>query len=753
MDKDRTRRYQTAYALAEDIQRYLNQEPVLAGPPSTIYKFRKFASRNKGVFVSAVTIIAVVVLAAIISVVLAITATEAKKAEIQQRQKAEMLAKQQEEDLYFNHIAMAHQELKANRPVHALNLLSKCPKHLRHWEWHYLQRMCRFQDTPSIEFDSPIVSFAFSPDGSKLAALCVDGRLVIRDFLTGRESSLQVRQPSSTQLVRDADYQVTQWIVFSPDGKCVAIVGDGNSVEVISLVSRKVEQTLSGNTGFITEIAFAPDGNRLAAISFNNTVNIWDLHNGKLLRTLSLPFGAYALAFSSGGELLFTADGHREGNFKIWDSWTGEKLQSSIRHSGWILDIAVSSDGKRIATGSWDDTIVLSSDDKEEDASLTGHIEAVFGLAFTKDGRRLASISNDRTVRLWDTDNGREILKLTNRNEDFRNIVFGKEDRKIIISDGTRELIVFDGSPVIEEEMAKSIVLRGHKERVLNVVYSPSGDRLVSASWDGSIMIWDPTQEEHRSSIEIHVVTALAVSPNDHWIAATGGDREHNVIKVWKATSPHRELFSWKSEQGEDLWGVLFSVDSKYLITCGSRGVVRVFDWHANKLVVDLGIQNDAIYRLSASPDGRFFATTEFDGEVVVWDGTRLTERQEGRTIFRGRSPGWAEFSPDGSCLTVGDRNGDILILDVKSGEKVMTIPNAHGEVVFRAPFSPDGKYIASCSFDQTVRIWEADTGKPVDVLIGHEGNIYSVVWSPDSKHVTSAGADGTVRIWTPRLE
>ena len=250
------------------------------------------------------TVIAVVVLAAIISVVLAITATEAKKAEMQQRQKAEMLAKQQEEDLYFNHIAMAHQELKANRPVHALNLLSKCPKHLRHWEWHYLQRMCHFQDTPFIEFDSPIVAFAFNPDGSKLAALCVDGRLVIRDFLTGRESSLQVREPSSTQLVRDADYQVTQWIAFSPDRKCVAIVGDGNSVEVISLASGKVEQTLSGHAGFITEIAFAPDGNRLAAIGFDNIVSIWDHRNGKLLRTLSLPFGAYALAFSPDGELL-----------------------------------------------------------------------------------------------------------------------------------------------------------------------------------------------------------------------------------------------------------------------------------------------------------------------------------------------------------------------------------------------------------------------------------------------------------------
>jgi len=79
---------------------------------------------------------------------------------------------------------------------------------------------------------------------------------------------------------------------LSPDGKCVAVVGDGNSVEVISLVSGKPKQILSGHTGLITEIAFAPDGNRLTAISFDNTVSIWDHRNSKLLRTLSLPFGA-----------------------------------------------------------------------------------------------------------------------------------------------------------------------------------------------------------------------------------------------------------------------------------------------------------------------------------------------------------------------------------------------------------------------------------------------------------------------------
>ncbi|MFC1795042.1 WD40 repeat domain-containing protein, partial [Planctomycetota bacterium] len=680
-------------------------------------------------------------------------AEEAQGVAEQAQETAETLSKQQEENLYFNHIAMAHQELQANRPVHALNLLSKCPKHLRHWEWNYLRRKCQFQKTPFLEFDSPVVSFEFNPDGSELAVLCVNGRLVIRDYITDRESTFQVRQESSQELVRVAYYEVIQWITFSPDSKYIAVAVDGNNIDVMSLPSGKVEQTLAGHTDTIVKVVFTPDGTRLATAGLDGSLCIWDHHDGKLLRTLSFkarPF--YSLAFSPDGKLLFTDDGQINGNFRTWNSQTGEELKSSIRHSGgWILDIEVSSDGKRIATASWDNTIVMSSEDHVDSLRLTGHTEAVVRLAFTKDGQRLVSISNDMTIRVWDTRNGREILKLSGLNKDLRNVAFWKEDRKLIVSDGTRGLIVFDGSPVIEEETKKSIVLQGHDARVLNVAYFASGDRLVSASEDGSIRIWNTIQGEHISSIEFNAAATVAISPEDRWIAASGWDRDHGVVKVWEATPPHRELFAWKGKR--ELWDVSFGVDSQYLIVVGSGGVVRVFDWQANLLVCETGTQEGAIYRLSTGPGGRFFATTGFNREVVIWDATRLTERQQGRTIFRGRGAGWAEFGPDSRRLAVGDRNGDIIVLDVESGERLLLIPNAHGEVVFRTPFSPDGKYLASCSFDQTIRVWEASTGKPVDILIGHEGGIYSVVWSPDSKHVASAGADGTVRIWTPRLK
>ncbi|MFC1795043.1 serine/threonine protein kinase, partial [Planctomycetota bacterium] len=224
MDKDRTRRYQTAYALYEDIQRYLNQKPVLAGPPSTIYKFRKFAVRNKGVFVSVATIAVVVVLAAIISIILAVTATKAKMAETEQRQKAETLSKQQEEDLYFNHITLAHQELKANRPVHALDYLNKCPEKLRNWEWNYLYRNSLSEETPALVFDVNVLSFDVNPNGSKLAALCSDGQLLVRDLVTGHESPPYQVRKNLAQL--DDDYYdawMMEWVAFCPDGKRIAV--------------------------------------------------------------------------------------------------------------------------------------------------------------------------------------------------------------------------------------------------------------------------------------------------------------------------------------------------------------------------------------------------------------------------------------------------------------------------------------------------------------------------------------------------
>ncbi len=757
MDKDRTQRYQTAYALAEDIQRYLNQEPVLAGPPSTIHKVRKFAVRNKGLFVSTAAIAGVVILAAVVSFVLAIKATRAEKAETVQRQKAETLALQQEEDLYFNHIKLAQQELNANRPVPALDLLTKCPEHLRNWEWHYLQRKSHFQEAPPLEFDDKVISFDFSPDGSKLAAFCANGKLVIRDRLAGKKTSYTVRE-NLTQLAYDSRTTYLKWVAFCHDGEHIAVIGDDHAVNLISIVSGKTVRHFSGHTDTVIKIVWSPDDFLLATVSNDKTIRLWNPAKEEPLETLESDLQIENVIFTENGENLivnYFADLGYTRIFKVQDILSGQKAQGIEKYLGCIPTwMTLSPDGQRMATAMWDSTILLSDGEYNGLTRLEGHVDIVYGVAFNADASRLASISHDLTVRLWDTATGREILSIGGMDPFLHQVAFSKDGHELFVSHGMKTIKIFDASPFEKMQRLEPIVLSGHESLIMSVGYSPSGRQVISCSQDGTARLWNASSGRQESSI--HAGPNAQFSADGRWIAATCFQEGCWFVKVWEANPPHQEQFSIEVER--ETLGLSFSHNSQYLVTGGPKGILYVYDWKSNTKIGRLGRierpDNPFINYVTASPDGRYLALTGFDGNVTLWDATRLYEPQEGRLAYEGGlSLFRVEFSPDGERLVVGGRNGEILILDAETGKALVPIQDAHGGNVYGVSFSPNGKYLASCSSDQTVRIWNARTGEPVDVLLGHEGRVLSVAFSPDGEHVVSGGIDTEARIWTPELE
>ena len=192
LDKDRNRRYETANSFADDIQRYLNDEAVQACPPSAMYRFRKFARRNKAalvmaMFVGSAILIAVAGLAASTLLIAreqratknALQAVTLAKADLQ-----ETLGRERR-DSYFHRITLAHRELSADNLSGALKFLDECPEDLREWEWHYLMRLCRVE--PVVLRDkAEVQGVAFSPDGDRLASAGGDGAVKIWNSRTGK---------------------------------------------------------------------------------------------------------------------------------------------------------------------------------------------------------------------------------------------------------------------------------------------------------------------------------------------------------------------------------------------------------------------------------------------------------------------------------------------------------------------------------------------------------------------------------------
>src|SRR5262249_29582676 len=156
---------ETTSAFAADVLRYLADEPVLACPPSTPYRLRKFARRNRAVLLTASVVVVAVSLTVGVSTVLIWRANQG----------LQLALERQRRDSHFHRIALAHRELSANNLSGALQLLDECPEDLRDWEWYYLQRLSRVDPVTLQGQGKGIGGLAFSPDGRRLAAANEDG--------------------------------------------------------------------------------------------------------------------------------------------------------------------------------------------------------------------------------------------------------------------------------------------------------------------------------------------------------------------------------------------------------------------------------------------------------------------------------------------------------------------------------------------------------------------------------------------------
>ena len=771
LEKDRGRRYESVSELAADVRRHIANEPVLAGRPSAIYKLQKFIKRNKVLVTAVTSIVVVVVLATIISTVLAITATqarrvaveanmEAKDAEsraVRSKQREEALRKEREEDLYLELIDSASQALVENKPVHALDSLDRCQDRFKeNWEWRYLYRKCHFLDAPSLEFGVDVLSFAYNPDDSTIALYNANGQLVILDHMTGKELHRHRICRDLKQLRIDYRNPNRPLMDFSHGGKSVAVIGDNSDVCLISIETGETLRSFE-NAGTVSWLDCSPRGNLLATASIFSTVRLWDRESGKLLREHACD-RVVRVAFSPDGERLFVDRWLAPIEvYNVGDLLSAEgDARPTAQFESMSYGLVMTTDGQRLATVLYDHSIRIMDGQYNEIARLRGHIDHVSSFAFNADGTRLVSSSADGTTRLWDTETGREVLLFRISESVHFHVQFGSED-ELILGDRTRALQVLDASDLAESPKDDPLLLPAPSGLMMTVGYNPVGSQLLSSGLDSDVRLWNAVTGGPICSVGGHKSSWNVQFSSDGQLIASAGIIEDSrfVVEVWDAYPPHDSRFL--AYLDEEPWGLTFSADSqKIIVGLGpAPGRLQVFDVNAKEEIGVLG-QHDAVaVEIYASRDGKYVASTHTDGSVKLWDAKRIGELQEDPNVFEWEDKHLfgAAFSPDSSRLAFGGPRGEIRIVDVESREAVLTIPEAHGDGVIAVSFSPNGKYLASCSFDQTVRVWDTQTGDLIDILLEHKGPLHNVTFSPDGRHVASAGYDEKMLIWEPNLK
>ena len=663
LEKDRSRRYETANGLAVDLKRHLNREPVLARPPSSLYRLQKLVQRNKLEFAAAAAVAAALVLGLAASTWLFIReskahtlATQAQRQaeanqrkaqtaqaqEAQQRLRAEAGERSAQRLLYASDMNLALRALETKNVGFALQLLERHKPRagqpdLRGWEWRYVWKQTRSDALQTLGSHSNTVGCAvFSPKGDALATCGEDRAVRVWELTTRREPAL---------LLHPAKVAVAG---FSSDGtRLVTACADGN-LHLWDVTSRRELRRIAVGRiladGSKNQFAFSRGAERFAFRDEAGTVDVWEVSTGTRIASLhgtGSSHASYCLAFSPDSRLL--AAGHwsdGDGAVELWDVGRRERVCSLQNDRQMITTVRFSTDGKVLACAGWGDSAVISLWDlatRQKIRPLTGHSGWITALEFSPDDRILASASIDHTVRLWNQATGEGTTLRGDLNEVF---AMAMAPDGLTLATGTKVdgmVQLWSALPRPEEETTRRIgswsELASEKP-----VLAPDGTALLRPSDGRKVTVWDSgtLAEVAVFPLDFKSGTHFAISPFGRLIAV--GDPD-GAIKLVEVSGRHE------------------------IATLAEGGA--------------------AIERIAFSRDGSRLAAASVDRRLRIWGiaNRKLLGETEGHANGVNPQASAFLFSGDGTTLGVGYEDQTAEIFEVSSGRRLAFLQGHKGPV------------------------------------------------------------------------
>eukprot|EP00198_Chlamydomonas_reinhardtii_P000796 XP_001690131.1 flagellar associated protein [Chlamydomonas reinhardtii] len=296
--------------------------------------------------------------------------------------------------------------------------------------------------------------------------------------------------------------------------------------------------------------------------------------------------------------------------------------------------------------------------------------------------------------------------------------------------------------------VATALRCPGHTGVSACVSWSPDGATLASASWDGTLRLFDTGSGECIAVLLGHEGKAKCVewSPSGRMLASGGEDK---AVRLWDAVSG--ECVAALQGHEEDVNAVAWSADGQSIASGANDQTIRVWDVAAGTCIATLPPQGFKVSTVAWSRDGRRLASgggymDVEDTSVVVWDVAAA--QPEAILVGHEMHVDGVAFSPDGAVLASASHDATVRLWSLPDAQ-LLTVLHHHSQPVTAVAWSRDGRTLATSSWDKTLALVDVASGQVAATLEGHMNLPFDCKWSPDNKSLASCGKSGKCRIWT----
>jgi WD40 repeat protein len=428
-----------------------------------------------------------------------------------------------------------------------------------------------------------------------------------------------------------------------------------------------------------------------------------------------------------------------------------EPLPDLTGHQRLVCAVAVSPDGKTLASGGADQTIKLwDVATGKERATLRVHTGMIWCLAFSPRGDLLASCGHTNfrppgEVKLWDVATGKERATLGDAGrQGFGGLAFSPDGKILAVGGGERD----PGKGIVQLwDVAMGRVRRDLKgfpgTWVHSVAFAPDGRTLAAGGESLEIQLWDPETGQAKVSLKGHTnhVSSVKFSPDGKTLASGSYDA---TVRLWDLAT-FQSRASWHPLTGAVL-AVAFAPDGKTLASGGNDGSLTLWEVVAGRARAMPKGDGKHIRSIAFAPDGRTFFTGNDAGAISRWWDPA---GGSARACLKGHTAeAWAvAFAPDGHTLATAGDDHQIRLWDTATGQELTTL-QGHGSLVSCVAFAPHGKLLASGDYKGVVRLWETGTWRERSRLEGHRRPLRCLAFAPDGRILATGGRDFTVRLW-----